>query len=37
MATWCLATGFPPDVYHSLTIRERNAFAEVVNRAARRR
>jgi hypothetical protein len=32
-----LATGLGPDVFYSLTVRERNAFVKAVNRAAKRR
>lgn len=31
MANWCIGTGFGPDVYHSLTLRQRDAFASAAN------
>lgn len=31
MANWCVGTGFAPDVFYSLTLRQRDAFATAVN------
>lgn len=35
MANWCIGTGFGPDVFHALTLRQRDEFARAANRAHR--
>ena len=32
LATWCVATGFPPDVFYSLTVRQQREFINAVIR-----
>lgn len=36
MAVWCISTGFGPDVYHSLTVGEINAFYRAAKEATRK-
>lgn len=37
MARWCVGTGFGPDVYLSLTLRQRDEFANATNAANKKR
>jgi hypothetical protein len=32
MATWCVGTGFGPDVFHALTLRQRDEFVRAIKR-----
>ena len=32
LANWCVNTGFPPDLYYALTLRQRDEFIRAVNR-----
>jgi hypothetical protein len=36
MARFCALTGLTPDCYRRLTVRERNAFIDVFNQAAKK-
>lgn len=37
LASWCVATGFPPDVFYSLTLRQQHEFLNAVIRKNRPR
>jgi hypothetical protein len=35
LANWCVGTGFGPDVYFGLTLRQRDEFARAANKRNR--